>query len=175
MQFHQMVRLRAYQRKKQFGNQVYITKTKLLKPNSNGHDYLAVNLCKNHKRYSRYVHRLVANAFLPNPNNYPQINHKNENRNDNKVKNLEWCSCQYNINYGHRAKRYEKARGYRVGQFTPTGVLIRKFDSIHGGMRTTHLSLPNWKLASGSICRAHGYVWKILDYQGGNYGNSSSN
>lgn len=51
------------------------------------------------------IHRLVASAFIPNPDNLPQVNHKDEVRNHNTVDNLEWCTVEYNQNYGHRKKR----------------------------------------------------------------------
>ena len=64
---------------------------------SNG--YKGVNLCKDGKQKTHKVHRLVAQAFLPNPNNLPQVNHKDEDKTNNRVDNLEWCNNEYNINY----------------------------------------------------------------------------
>lgn len=67
--------------------------------------YLGVYLYKNKKRKFMMVHRLVAMAFLENPHNYPQINHKDENTYNNNVNNLEWCTAKYNSNYGtHKEK-----------------------------------------------------------------------
>lgn len=64
--------------------------------------YLSVSFQKNKSRKIYYIHRLVAEAFIPNPDNLPQVNHKDENTNNNVVENLEWCTNKYNINYGTR-------------------------------------------------------------------------
>ena len=77
-----------------------------LKPSNDG--YIRVCLCKNGKEKPFYVHRLVAEAFLPNPDNLPVVNHKIddfEHRSDNRVENLEWCTVEYNNNYGSRIER----------------------------------------------------------------------
>lgn len=73
---------------------------KILSQFGNGKGYLFVNLYKERKMKNCYVHRLVAQAFLDNTNNYPMINHKDENKENNCVDNLEWCTQQYNVNYG---------------------------------------------------------------------------
>lgn len=67
--------------------------------------YLRVGLYKNEKRTMFSVHKLVAEAFIPNPNNLPQVNHKDENPSNNCVSNLEWCTVRENINYGNRHLR----------------------------------------------------------------------
>ena len=71
--------------------------------------YLFVALCKKGKVKQFKVHRLVAKAFIPNPNNLSQVNHKDEDKTNNRVDNLEWCDCIYNINYGTAIKRRAKA------------------------------------------------------------------
>ena len=83
-------------------------KEKLLKPAiRNG--YLKVDLCKNKTRKTYSVHRLVAIAFIQNPHNFPCINHKDENKQNNVVSNLEWCSYKYNLEYNNGKKRRGKA------------------------------------------------------------------
>ena len=74
---------------------------KLLKIGVTKYGYCTVAICG--KRVK--VHRLVAQAFIPNPCNLPQVNHKNENKTDNRVSNLEWCDAKYNCNYGTRNLR----------------------------------------------------------------------
>lgn len=81
---------------------------KLLKPHKvSGH--LQVPLSKNGKIKMFFVHRLVAQTFIPNPNNYPIINHKDENPLNNCVDNLEWCTHKYNSNYGTCKERISKS------------------------------------------------------------------
>lgn len=83
--------------------------------------YTAVRLCKNHKPKTELIHRMVAMAFILNPNNYPQVNHKDENKLNNFVyvnkdgsidqekSNLEWCTGKYNSNYGNWSKKQSES------------------------------------------------------------------
>lgn len=89
------------------GNVKSLIKNKILKYNLwNG--YPVVQLSKNKERHTFQIHRLVAEAFIPNPNNYPFVNHKNENSKDFNIRNLEWCTQKMNINYSKR-KMYHPA------------------------------------------------------------------
>lgn len=78
---------------------------RLLKQGTNRKGYKVVSLSKNSKVKHFTVHRLVALAFIPNPHNFNQVNHKNEDKTDNRVCNLEWCNNFYNMNYGTRLAR----------------------------------------------------------------------
>lgn len=69
------------------------------------HEYFLVNLYKNGKLSTKLVHRLVAGAFIPNPSHLPCVNHKDENKKNNNVSNLEWCTYKQNCNYGTRNSR----------------------------------------------------------------------
>lgn len=86
-----------------------------------GYEY--VILFRKGKSRTRSVHRLVAEAFIPNPNGYPEVNHINEVKTDNRVSNLEWCDSAYNSNYS-KHRRYK-----RVNAFTPEGTLAATFES----------------------------------------------
>ena len=82
---------------------------KKLAPQRNIYGYAIIKLIKGGKRITYRVHRLVAMAFVPNPDNLPHINHKDENKLNNNPNNLEWCDNSYNNNYGTRNKRIAKA------------------------------------------------------------------
>lgn len=92
--------------------------------------YLKVDLCKNKTRKTYFVHRLVANAFLHNPHNYPCVNHKDECRTNNEVENLEWCTHKYNLEYNNGQKRRAESRSKKVYQYSKEGELISVFESI---------------------------------------------
>ena len=85
---------------------------KRLKPNNNGIGYFIIQLCKNGKRKNYLIHRLVAEHFLDNPNNLPEVNHKDEDKSNNFVNNLEWCKHKYNMNYKQLQKRQQISKEY---------------------------------------------------------------
>lgn len=91
---------------------------------------LRVNLCKNGKNRVFSVHRLVAIAFVPNPNNLPQVNHKDENPLNNCADNLEWCDNKYNHNYGTRNIRQAQKLYKRVRSYDLHGNFLCEFESI---------------------------------------------
>ena len=76
--------------------------------------YKLVNLWKDGRYYKKYVHRLIAEAFIPNPGNLPMVNHKDEDGTNNSIDNLEWCTREYNVNYGTaKERRAKKIRGVK--------------------------------------------------------------
>lgn len=98
---------------------VYNSKLQRLKNLDNGRGYKCVRLYDGKKYHTKYIHRLVAEAFIPNPYNLPQINHKDENKENNVVSNLEWCDCKYNINYGtarQRERETKEKQGLKFGE-----------------------------------------------------------
>lgn len=88
--------------------------------NSAGIYYKMVTLCSNGKEQMKSVHRLVAEAFIENPENLPFINHKDENPSNNHISNLEWCTNKYNCNYGTKKERLsKKLKGKFIGENNP--------------------------------------------------------
>ena len=114
------------------------SKERILKPYKTKDGYLKIGLFKNGKRKKILVHRLVAETFLPNPNNLPEVNHKDENKtnnfvgtpeNDYKDGNLEWCTREYNQKFGTRTERIAKTRSKPVLQISLKGEFIREWKS----------------------------------------------
>lgn len=93
-------------------------KTKVLKQSTNKGGYKNIVLYKDGKLKGYSVHRLVALAFIPNPLNLPQVNHKDENPSNNAVWNLEWCTPKYNSTYGNRNKKISEANKGKSKHFT---------------------------------------------------------
>lgn len=127
----------------------------------NGYSY--VDLSKNGVRKSFRVHVLVAKHFLPNPQGLVDINHKDEDKLNNRVDNLEWCTKSYNINYGTRNARQRVKMCKPVVQYYKNGERIRTYDSIRQASQITGISAPHILRSCKKIRpSAGGYVWRYL-------------
>lgn len=104
--------------------------SKVLKAGNNGNGYCYVCLCKNGSKNNNYVHRLVAEAFIPNPDNLPEVNHIDENKSNNAYCNLEWCDRKYNLEYSSVHEKVTETKRKPVYQYTLDDKLVKKWDSM---------------------------------------------
>lgn len=174
-------RIKSLVRIKKANSGTYMSKEIILKQATSRLGYKKVELCKNGTQKNWWVHRAVALAFLPNPNNWPDINHKDENPANNNVSNLEWCTEQYNMNYGTcidrrkatfvRNKSFVKANATKVrnqsrGAETPiygvskNGNTLLSYRSITEASRKTGISKGHiGECVRGIRKSAGGYYW----------------
>ncbi|MCS2775473.1 NUMOD4 domain-containing protein [Bacteroides fragilis] len=149
------------------------SKLKILKQHITKDGYSTVALTINSVTQRYRVHKLVANAFIPNPNNYPCINHKDENKQNNTVDNLEWCTSKYNNNYGTRIERFvESMKGKLVNRKDTSkkimmcslkNELIEIFPSMMEVTRKYGFSVGAInQCAKGITKQSYGYKWKFL-------------
>jgi len=135
-------------------------KPKRAKPSDNGIGYLKVSI----KNRNVLVHRLVAECFLPNPNNLLEVNHKNEIKTDNRVENLEWCDAKYNCNYGTRNKKRVEKMSKPVYQYTKDGKFVAEYSSASEVER--QLGFDQGSISAccnGKRKSAYGYIWRFKD------------
>lgn len=120
-----------------------------------------VNLCKNGKNSMVLVSRLVAKAFIPNPNNFPQVNHKDEDPSNNHVDNLEWCTNYYNMTYGTRIEKITKLIQKKVNVYDLEGNYINTFDSLkEAGIALNCDNSSITKVCKGKKKHHKGYVFR---------------
>ena len=143
-----------------------------LKPHNKG--YYQVELVKNKVKKTYVVHRLVALAFIPNPQNLPVINHKDENKKNNRVENLEWCDFKYNNRYSmnlhpERFKErvytqkgnYKRRLDFPVAQIGDDGEVIKVWSNSRQIFVETGMS--DWSISEccrGNRKTAYGYKWQ---------------
>lgn len=137
---------------------------KNLTPVVDRYGYERVCLTKNGKQFNRLVHRLVATAFVENPNDLPQINHLNEIKTDNRVVNLEWCSAKENTNHGTRNQRMSQSKKNKnckaVVQMDMNGNEIRKWVSFMEVNRVLGYDVGFLaRCCKGRSKSAYGYMW----------------
>lgn len=141
-------------------------KSRIRKATKDKRGYLEINLCKNCKSKKYLVHRLVAETFIPNPHNYPQVNHKDENKMNNSVDNLEWCSAKYNSNYGCRNKKVSAARTNNMYNQKPVICLETRMvyiNSRDAERKTGYKARSIRAVCEGIYKTLHGLHWAYID------------
>ena len=141
---------------------------RILTPKMDRYGYLTVHLSNGKADFHPTIHRLVASAFLPNPLNLPQVNHKDENKQNNELSNLEWCTGIYNTQYGTgqaRAHSMKKKKILQLDKFTKQ--LIKEHLSatdaafeMFGKKKKSSLITA---CARGKRTTAYGFIWKYVD------------
>ena len=173
------------------GNVTNITTGKVLKPRNAGKGYKIIGLWKNGKSTNFYIHQLVATHFLPNPNNLTEINHRDENKQNNRLENLEWCTHKYNVNYGTNIERRVKNTDWKkvttkrisntdfkaiaakkdmfeIGKKISRPIKCLETNKIYSGTREAerqtgieHSSIS--KCCKGKLNTAGGYTWEYIN------------
>ena len=134
---------------------------------SSGKGYQHISLCKDGKAKSFMIHRLVAEAFIPNPDNLPCVNHKDENKMNNCIDNLEWCTAQYNNTYGTIIQRTKKKISKVVEQYTLDDEFVAEYQSTKeaGKQFGKNACMLIQKVCSGykTFHTAYGFKWRYKD------------
>ena len=142
---------------------------RILMPQTTTNGYLKICLRKNGKIKTYNVHRLVAQAFIDNPDNLPQVNHKDEDKTNNNVDNLEWVTAKENCNYGTRNKRMSKTQGIPIDMLNKQGEFIRQFQSgmeaerwlrANGFSKANSGNITNCCKGNPRYTNAYGFKWR---------------
>lgn len=147
----------------------YCRKPHLLNATNDINGYLSVCLTVSKNKTKRIkVHRLVATAFIPNPENYNIINHKDEDKRNNRADNLEWCTCAYNIRYGNGIRKSTETRistfqnCKRVAQIDESGNIIEIFPGLRYAAEKIERDYSAITYSINHNTRCAGYHWKFV-------------
>jgi hypothetical protein len=127
--------------------------------------YKRIGLYKGRKQNYYSIHRLVAEAFIPNPNHLPCVNHKDENQLNNNANNLEWCDYKYNNCYGTRLLRVSNTKKKKVAQYDKNDNLIKIWDSEQDAIKTLGISNHIYDVCNNLRKTCGGFKWKFY-YEG---------
>lgn len=158
------------------GNVFSLKRNRVMTPSKSNNGYLQVHLTKDGKMKSFKIHRLVAMAFIPNPYNLPQVNHKDEDKYNNHVYNLEWCTQSYNLNYNDGQKRRAKNRNYEdisrkrsnsqskeVTQYDFDGSIIAVWKNAYVAEKHGYDRCMINQCCIGNKKSHRGYIWKYTN------------
>ena len=140
------------------------TKEKILKSSKNQQGYKTISMIKDGKVYTKTLHRLLAITYIPNPNNYPCINHIDGNILNNSLDNLEWCTYGYNEKEAYRlGLKQSRIKRKKVIQIDKNNNIVATFDSLNS-VKKLGYSVGN----IGEVCikhrkRAYGYRWEYVN------------
>lgn len=151
-----------------FGRVKKVTNGMILKSNMNSNGYIRLNLSKNNVASNKKIHRLVAEAFIPNPENKPQANHIDEDKTNNHASNLEWMTAQENNNHGTRNERAGKSIGKTQSiPIIATNIKTSESKEFHSGKECAiQLGLdPSsiTKVLKGRLKQTKGYTFKYKE------------
>ena len=154
-----------------------IKRNKYLKIGFNRTGYRVVTITNKMKKKHCLIHRLIAEAFIPNPNNLPQVNHINGIKKDNRIENLEWVTCKENIQHAYRTgliqitdnhrkncRKLGVASRRKINQYDLNGKFIKTWESITSaskflGVSDTHIG----ECCMGRKNKSNGYIWRYAD------------
>ena len=134
-----------------------LIRNNILKPISKRNGYLSVSLVNNKKIKQFLVHRLVAITFLPNPNNYSIINHKDYDKTNNTIVNLEWCTQKHNVQH---SIDHLKLTGVKQVLCLQNNKIIKQYPGVTYTISDGHIPSCVSRCCKGKIGQHHGYVWK---------------
>lgn len=147
--------------------------SKILKPLKRRHGYLSVCLygrggnARGFRQVS--VHRLVAEAFIPNPRNCEEVNHLDEDKQNNRADNLEWCTRKENSNYGTRREKIAQANRNRkypcrpINQYDSDGRFLKRYDGVRNASKLTGINKYSIRTAIFKKQKSHGFYWGYAD------------
>lgn len=133
---------------------------KILTPSLSKNGYLTVALCDKGKQKTFTIHRLVAETFIKNKNNHKCVNHKDENKLNNNVNNLEWCTYKYNNQYNDKMSH----RRIKVNQYSKDNRFIKQWDGLINIEKELNINRNNiTTVCKGKRKTAGGYIWRYVD------------
>ena len=156
--------IKGYEGKYQVSSLGRVRRVEVLSEFTHTRGYKYVNITKDGQTKHKYIHRLVAETFIPNPMNLETVNHINEVKDDNKVSNLEWLSYYDNNHHGTAIERRSITRGKKVLQYSLDGEFIKEWNSAREIERELgYCNVSINQCCNGIIHKSKGFIWRFKE------------